>query len=53
MPDDEPDKVTLSVYLEEELKSRLQAEADLDGRSLSNLATRILEAWVKEKGEAQ
>ena len=43
----------ISVYVDEEVKRKLVAEAEADGRSLSNLATRILEAWLREKGEAQ
>ena len=53
MSDEEEAKTYLSLYVGEDLKSKLQAAADNDGRSLSNLATRILEAWLKEKGEAQ
>lgn len=54
MSDEEAEsKSNLSLYVSDELKSKLQAAADNDGRSLSNLATRILEAWLKEKGEAQ
>lgn len=53
MPDDDETKTTLSLYVSDELKSHLQAAANLDGRSLSNLVTRILEAWLREKGEAR
>ena len=36
-----------------ELRKALEDQAELDGRSLSNLVQKILEDWVKDKSEGK
>lgn len=40
---------TIQVRLPDELKTALQARADAEGRTLSNLIRRILEQAMKEQ----